>query len=1149
MFQILKGGAHMKDIDNIISTISSEINSLLGQYEILDDIAPLTLPILKDIKKTSASIISQLKKSIAASKKEFKELSTQASNMLKEHKAFKTEKLNYLKEKNKIEKENNSSLKNELNAEITKDKSLLDVERKNKLLDIEFYVTSSYQHIEMFEDEYKESTNRFSYQVQNAKQSYLDSIVSYNETLEKRINKLTKEHKLSINKFIKENTSIIKSYKLKISAIENEYNIKLEEFKHEIVSIKENRSNETINLNNQIRGLISIREQDNAKQNQALQEKKNNLIIERENKKKTLQLESQKIARDFVIGMNEYDEQFTEQRKEYEENARLLSNKHVMYLINTTKENERDLKQIYSHFDFKELPLSAKQTIRKINKHYQKIVKSHEITTNKEIKKLNIDMQITTERNNYQKKLLDLDRQYALLKLNEIDLKDNKYYQETENSFDAEHRYNLKTIISRYNKSANITRRGSSIKTIKLEALLDQTEANYQKELEIISSKIKDIELEIEYTQALNDLYLESEQKKHQKLINYLTVSSLLQIEKCKLLNNYNITTYELNVLNAKKILDYSILKIELQNQKFEAIETKKLSIEAQKLNNKVYSTNYKIQALDIELNKAYKTNEAVISFDITQSANELLYEKYRIDLKKIGILYQILINFKNSIDELMKTIINKSRANVSSQANGADIVNGLILNSFKLIKNEMIGFIEVIQADFFEITDERLRFVQEFKYEPLLLDKKKSYEAELAKYNDDKAKIINQIAETNKYIDNNKKALFNIEQAVAYTKGKKGTSDTRKKSKQEIKTLYERYLAIHKVVKNQNNQIAVLEKKKRNIDEAIRLLEINYNKQIADIKLQEQAANVGYNNMNTEIDRLTKGLKNDYHEAVITTNNQFEPNYYEYVINKCLIPINNFSTSFENAVINFKDIEKEIYDNNTSLIKLDFAKTLEQIEMEAMNEANVAKDKYNKTNGIQQKQINNSLIELAGLEKKYALLFKQAESNYENSINEILNEKKNKLKQFYIELYAIDDNLKDIEKDYNSFINDINNKYSLDINELLNDIGNRKKKIETSLNSLINANNLLIKHLPVAIKLQIQSTIEEEKKKNLALDLELEQERKLLIEKKKTTKKNLSIILASHQARINKIDFEHKKAIAKEKRLFNSSQNKIKHQ
>lgn len=1139
----------MKQLENIITNLAAELDSLFVEYEQLDDISPLSLPIIKDIKKHTTNTISQLKRSFNDVKKELKELNEHSKNILKDHKDFKSAKLNYLKDKNKAAKDRINLQKDTINTEIANIKSSFEIKKKNKLLDIEFYVTGSYQHIEMFEEEYKESINRFSYQVQNAKQSYLDSIVSYNETLEKRINKINKEYKTQINRFIKENASIIKSYKAKIKSIEDEYSDKNEEFKHEIVSIKENRSNETINLNNQIRGLISIREQDTALQVQKLQEKKNTLLIERENKKKNQQLESQRIARDFATKMNEHDEELTTIRKEYDYNVKLLSNKHTMYLINITRENEKDLKQIYAHFDFKELPLSAKQTVRKINKHYQKIVKSHEISTNKEIKKLSVEMQLAIEKNNLQKKLSDLDRQYSLLILNEADLKDNKYYQETENSFDAEHRYNLKAIISRYNKAANITRRESSIKAIRLEALLDQTEAKYQKELESISSKIKNVELEIEFTEKLKDMYLNSEQEKHQKLINFLTVSSLLEIEKCKLLNNYNITTYELNVLNAKKILDYSIEKLELQNQKFEAIETKKIAIEALKINNEAYNATNKIQLLDIELNKEYKINEAITTYDIVENANQLLYEKYRIDLKKIGVFYSLLISFKTSIDEIAKYIITKLSNDCINKSIDFDIANGLIFNTFKLIKNEMIGYLDIIQTKFFEIINERLMFIQEFKFEPLLSEKKKAYEHELVKLNEEKNKLNNQIVEISKYIDNNNRALFNIEQALAYNTGKKVFFKPKRNSRKENKVLYERYLAINNVIKNHTKQISVLDNKAKNIDESIKQLEQSYNKQISDIKGQEQSNTIGYNALYVELDKLLKALKASYYETILTSNNQFDVYYKDYLLNRCLIPISSFIGGFENIIINFKDIEKNIYDTNVASIKIDLAKTIEQIEKETITIANIAKENFNKTNAIQLNQINNTTNELQAIEKKYVISLKQAEINYEKSMNEILEEKKNKLKEFYIELYAIDDNLHDIENDYTTFINNIDNQYNNDKDALLAKIEDKKNQIATNLDLFIKTKNELIKHLPIAIKLQIKAAYEEEKKKNIAIDIELEVEKKLLSEKKKTTKKNLSIIQSSHQSRINKIEFEHKKALLKEKRVYNNTANRIKHQ
>jgi len=1136
----------MKELENKINDLASNLISLFDQYEKIDDIAPLTIPILEDIKKLTANITSQIRKTHMQSINELEELIAEANRLLSEHNKFKEAKLSNLKEKNFIAKDNFEELKDELNFEINNAKQKYDSSKKNKLLDIEFYITSSYQHIEMFEDEYKESINRFNYQIQNAKQSYLDNIIRYNETLEKRINKITKNHKSTLNKYTKESSSIIKAYNASIENIEKEYNEKLEEFKREMITIKENRRNETINLNNQIRGLISVKEQETLYLNQEISEKKNNLIIERENKKKTYQLESQKIARDFVINMNEYDEAFTKIKRSYNETVRALTNRHSMYLINTTKENERDLRQIYSHFDFKELPLTAKQTIKKINRHYQKIVKSHEIATNKELKKNSKDMQLALEKNNYQKKLLDLDRQYALLKLNEIDLKDNKYYQETENSFDAEHRFKLRTIISRYNHSANLTRRESSIRGIKLEALLDKTEATYQQDLEIISSKIKNINLEIDYSNSLKDLVLEIEQSKHQKLVNFLTVSSLLQIEKCKVLNIYNINTYELNILNAKTVLDYSIQKVELQNQKFEAIEHKKLSIEALKLNNLSYNTSYKIQELEIDLNKEYKLNEASCNNEILENSNHFVYEKYRIDLKRIAIFYQLLISYKGYIDELFKNIIYKATSNANYQSSHMDIVYGLLSNTFNLLKNEIIDVIDFTHSSIYQIINERLDFIHKFKFDSLILEKKKAYELELAKAVEEKNKITNQINEINKYIDNNRRALFNLEQAIIYNKSKKLNKDAKKNSKIEKKALTDRYRAIYKMIKNQTKQISSLEKKIIIIENSIKKIEDSYYKHISSLKVLEQGNTIGYNSLYVELDKLITELKNSYQALILPT--QFnQASYKEDILDASTISLSLFKRDFEDAIIEFKNTEKKIYDDNINSLEINYKKLILDIEENSLLEHNKAKNNFIKTNNIQLKQIKNANIELEKLKHHYDSLFNESEKNYEKSIEDILEAKKKKLKQFYIELYAIDDNLLDIENEYNDFIKQYDDRFELEKLRLLKEVEDKKALIDDNLLSFIKAKNELIKHLPVGIKLQIKSVIEETRKKNTLLDEELEQEKQILSNKKKTAKKNMSNIHSSHQSRINNLDSEHKKAIAKEKKLYSNITNRIK--
>ena len=90
----------------------------------------------------------------------------------------------------------------------------------------------------------------------------------------------------------------------------------------------------------------------------------------------------------------------------------------------------------------------------------------------------------------------------------------------------------------------------------------------------------------------LNHLFLD---EKYNREISFLTVSNLLKIEKCKVLDQYNIRQYELNIENSNNILEYSKKKINLQNEKYSALKKQDIVISHSELQNIISKNSYDV--------------------------------------------------------------------------------------------------------------------------------------------------------------------------------------------------------------------------------------------------------------------------------------------------------------------------------------------------------------------------------------------------------------------------------------------------------------------------------------------------------------------------------------------------------------------------
>ena len=494
----------------------------------------------------------------------------------------------------------------------------------NNDMDINVYISSSEQNIEIFKQEFMEEKKKYEYQIENAKASYTNSVEMNNNSLESKLEKLEEDYHLSLKDYDKETDHIISRYNKEIERINKQLTKTQNEFNKLSEEHRKVKHNETIDLNDKIRKLF---EETNKK---ILEERKkytdNQKLYQEEKEKKHNEytLESQKISKDFVLSMSFIEDEINSLKQEYNKDL-IKHKKDLEYkLLELNKALENELKNNISS--------SVKPNIRKTKKEYYIQSKNETKATKKYIDEITHIYNKNMEVNNYNKKLLDIDRSYMTKKLSEKEIRDNKYYQELSNVDENNLNYNLFLINSEYNKEANTIRLSSNLNSISNDAEFKKIEAENQKNIERLQSKIKRISLEISSADSLRNMIKNLEEEKYIKSKNFYTVSNLLEIEKSKVLDNYNYEQYLLNVKNAELIYNYSKENINLQNKKYEVLKKQE-----NKINNKI---------LDIDLENQ-KYNEIILNDKRGKEISELT----RVNQYELDSISQNILSIRFSIE------------------------------------------------------------------------------------------------------------------------------------------------------------------------------------------------------------------------------------------------------------------------------------------------------------------------------------------------------------------------------------------------------------------------------------------------------------------------------------------------------------------
>ena len=554
----------MVDIKEIVSKLNAELNSIIDEYMSLDSIEPFKKEDFLRLRAIVSSLYASSSKTMDSLSLQIFSLKNQKDTLLDVYEENAAEILNSLDERMAIIKKKYEESINGLNEEINRSKEDNSRNKEDTLQDIEFYIYSSIQHVEMFVQEYKDAQNRYNYQYSIAKESYGNNIIYYNDQLRKELDRLSEAHLTAIKEYKKETEELIEGYNKRIleqSQILEGFN---KEYKERLSGFKVKKRNETEDLNNQIRALGSEKDLHLEHIKNEYTESLDRLNKKREQDNQDNTLKNQNIIKDFVYNMDELDSILNEQRARYskqrdEENESYFENKLVLH-----RAHEKEIIDLLNGS-----PIKPKSSIKKINKEYYDIELQNEKTHKSIIDRLEREYAIASEANAYQKKRLDIQRTSSIKALSLDEIRSNKHYQEENNRLENEMSYETSLANHRYNIDANNKRLESTNVMLGIERQIGALEADHQKSVRRINNAIRANKLEIEYATQINNATYEFQSARYERTINYLTVTNLLEIEKCKLLNSFNHKSYELNILNSKVSLNYSKDKIDLKNKQY----------------------------------------------------------------------------------------------------------------------------------------------------------------------------------------------------------------------------------------------------------------------------------------------------------------------------------------------------------------------------------------------------------------------------------------------------------------------------------------------------------------------------------------------------------------------------------------------------
>lgn len=1128
------------------------------------------LEIIDDFKKNYTKIIEDFSivddnDPISASKLEYLENALNAwTNTLRDSFLKVTKDKNDYKKKNgsflhkyqqKIKILNDSYNKNIKN--ITKDyveaieklKTKLETAKKDSEYKIEqfeveydYFISTSDQNKFILSNDFEEAKKRFDYQKDELRDSYLDIV--------RKSNIASSEIKSNLkNQYILDKANLINEQKLELEKIEKQINALEQELanitaalENEKSGMKEKYRQESASLNENIKKIADEKNRIIDRARGEYTKSINDANIEKENKKTIYQSQSQTLLKEFVTKINEIDENANITKKEFESKILEIKRDYYATVYSKTTKFHNQLEQIYMASP--SIDKITNQLIKYKNKMHQFDVAT--LRKEKELIVLNLTKENTikalSDRNN--KNFLEIDKNYSIKRINNQEQFDNKYYQENENFYANEFNYTVKTANYKFSQKANLLRCQSQIRTKLLERNFDGISANYYKKIETIQNKINTYKINMTTAKKANQLILTYLDDVYNSHLYLEETTNLLEIEKNKLLKEFNLLQYQYNIDGISLLKDYGYKKIDIENQR--AFEEKKIKIilENLMLDKNNSSTSYSI--------KREQLNE-IFSKIKTQIINN-----HDLKITKEGYFTNLLNNDVDYLENLISFYLQFLDSYKRNYLNVLHIIlsdiypteeNYRYLESFlnKLLEI-FISFLRNITDDFFKIIDtsitEKMTYIYDFKYKSSLDLLTEDYDSTINKMKEKEVDFLDKIDSSNKTIENFRQkiyTLYNDKEMLLLNKNKKkldsSISQTIKQTELKIKDYREKIDDYTKIIRLCNDDLQDLK--------------ASFVKENNIYKSESQKINKMYNREIMIFIRLKQQFENIFKATEDNLIEFMSKNTMSSKSAKKLIFIVDSSNKKINKIIaNLKINLKSVLDCFTKASQNDINKRQLQCNLEFNNEVRNFNQRYNKSiqeykdeyEQIMQEhdiKINDETKLLNQMLALYSDKLNNAFSDFKikNNINE--NRLNNYRNSFYSSYYALDENHQknalyhkqlNINKDYKyKKDKDTLNKYKIkELNEL-----------NLKLKSFLKTKNEEIEHLPIAYKFNTKMLNNEAKKKNNILHEDIKAAKNEYNNQNNHIEKNIKLLkIGLNQDNYNN-DLEQKKNIIEERKNY----------
>lgn len=1127
-----------------LDDIQSEYKSLINKFSVKDEFDPITPSKLKELLSYLQNWVTNLKNSVVSINYELNNDQIQSEDL---RKYFERDLLLFNKnlQQSLDILTNNRKRKNiEYEKELEKDKQNTEDNIKNILIDKEYFLITSEQNKILLSKDFEDDKRRYDYQHTIAKESYQNIVQKYNDSLASIKQRLNDNYQKESQSFLQDNEELLEKLNRLISTKTNELNSLNTLLNNERTTMKERNHNESRNLNNNIKKISNEKNMQIDKARSQYSKSLSNSNIERENKRQNYLSQSQSLLKDFVTKINEIDETIQKAKNDLEYQTYEIKKDYFYQVYEQTSKYHKLVESLSKEYP-NGIPRKKQKLIKTTSRECNKIISSLKRTCEKQLYDITYEYTKSIELNKNNKGYLEIDKNYAIKKLTELEQYDNKYYQEKSNIYESDTSYLIQTANYRFSQKANVLRCQSQKRNKLLERNFNSLEANYYKKIESVQNKINFHNLEIKLTNQLKEIVTDYQEKSYLNDLHYEEVINLLEIEKNKLLNQYNDDKYNLNISSIKQSLDYGYNRVNIQNEKQEKLTELNEELEKLELDLKILTTSLNIEHNNI-LNK-YDKIHTQLKYNEEQRKSKFnyLYSLYYNDIQTISkindfyidILSKIQTGHQKAIQILFNDIILEDNKNISYLSNTYNLFYSYFINSY-------ISILECYQSKIDSIIDSRLDFINEFKYKSIYesLDINFNKQQSIIKQKIDL--LLDQCDSYKKTIENFELKKYTLENDNEMIRG----PIKRKKKKLDSKSLHI-VLSNDSKIKEYNNKIndynKIIQINKEDINsltEKLKYNEIHFKKEKDHIqKLQhvdskffilykKHIASMVCNysalgRLITDKELIAKANVKNFKTKILDSQNSFykvlakNKQSINYIHDKFVRNINTEKTfneatmkdELENFISSYeKQKEKTISTHNRNSNKL-----LHEANEKIVNHKNYINTVVN--------QFEKKLHQASVLFHKDGVALKKVADN----INY----------EFFKSYYALNGNYDEIVKYHKNQSESINKNYEKLKNQSINWSINQKNILNSRLESLIKTKNEEIESLPLIYKYNTNLYNKETKKKNLEINESIKVSKQEYNIERKRIEKQLSILKQQYIQTKSITEIQHEKAIRAEKK------------